>query len=68
MVTTTYTVHGMSCGHCVNSISAAITGLPEVAEATVDLATGTVSVVSTRPLEADAVREAVEDAGYALVG
>jgi copper chaperone CopZ len=67
MVTTTYTVNGMSCGHCVNSISTAITGLPEVAEANVDLATGTVSVVSTRPLEADMVREAVEDAGYALV-
>ena len=49
----TYTVSGMTCAHCVMSVTEEITAL---------------AVTSERPLDAEQVRAAVEEAGYALVG
>jgi copper ion binding protein len=68
MTTTTYTVKGMTCGHCVNAVSTEVGALPGVREVGVDLATGGVTVTSDRPLDVEAVRGAVEEAGYELVG
>ncbi|MEU6020897.1 cation transporter [Micromonospora sp. NPDC047134] len=68
MVTTTYQVQGMTCGHCVGAVSAEVTALPGVTEVAVDLATGQVKVISEQPLDAEAVRAAVDEAGYELVG
>ncbi|BCJ58855.1 heavy-metal-associated domain-containing protein [Micromonospora endophytica] len=68
MVTTTYQVQGMTCGHCVNSVSAEVGGLAGVDEVQVDLAGGRVTVTSERPLTDDEVRAAVDEAGYELVG
>ena len=65
--TTTYTVQGMSCAHCVNAISAEVGALHGVRNVDVDLASGTVTVTSERPLDAAAVRAAVDEAGYELV-
>lgn len=64
--TTTYTVQGMTCGHCVSSVSAEVGVLPGVSNVEVDLATGAVTVTSEQPLDADAVRAAVDEAGYQL--
>jgi copper ion binding protein len=66
MTTTTYTVTGMTCGHCVSSVSAEVGALPGVSEVDVDLATGAVTVTSEQPLQLDAVRAAVDEAGYQL--
>jgi copper ion binding protein len=66
MTTTTYTVTGMTCGHCVSSVSAEVGALPGVNEVDVDLATGAVTVTSEQPLQLDAVRAAVDEAGYQL--
>lgn len=66
MTTSTYTVTGMTCGHCVNAVSGEIGALPGVTAVDVDLATGLVTVTSERPLDAAAVRAAVDEAGYAL--
>ena len=63
---TTYTVTGMTCQHCVNSVSTEIGKLPGVAGVTVDLATGAVTVSSAAPLEQSAVAAAVDEAGYQL--
>ncbi|MEV0425446.1 cation transporter [Micromonospora sp. NPDC050495] len=67
MVTTTYQVQGMTCGHCVNSVSTEVGAIPGVTDVQVDLATGRVTVNSESPLDPDAVRAAVDEAGYDLV-
>jgi copper ion binding protein len=68
MVTTTYQVQGMTCGHCVNSVSAEVGAIQGVTDVQVDLASGRVTVTSDAPLDADTVRAAVDEAGYDLVG
>ncbi|MEH0823896.1 MULTISPECIES: heavy-metal-associated domain-containing protein [unclassified Micromonospora] len=65
---TTYQVSGMTCGHCVDSVSTELSALPGVTDVQVDLASGRVTVTSQNPLDADAVRAAVDEAGYDLVG
>jgi copper chaperone len=67
MTTTTYTVQGMTCGHCVKAVSGEVGGLAGVAKVEVDLSAGTVTVISQQPLDPGAVRAAVEEAGYELV-
>ena len=57
-------VHGMSCAHCVNAITSAVTALPGVTDVDVDLA-GSVVRISGTPSQT-AVTEAIEDAGYAV--
>jgi copper chaperone len=64
---TTYTVSGMTCGHCVNSVQAEVGQLPGVTEVHVDLANGAVTITSDAPLDETAVRAAVDEAGYTLV-
>jgi copper chaperone len=67
MVTATYLVKGMTCGHCVNSVSTEVGAISGVNDVTVDLASGRVTVTSTEPLDPHAVRAAVDEAGYELV-
>ena len=67
-VTATYPVTGMTCGHCVSSVTEELTALDGVAKVDVDLPTGEVTVTSAAPLEMDAVRDAVTEAGYQLAG
>jgi copper chaperone CopZ len=68
MQTTMYTVAGMTCGHCVNAVDAEVGRLPGVTDVRVELATGTVTVTSEQLLDDDAVRAAVDEAGYELTG
>lgn len=62
----TYTVVGMTCGHCVSSVSAEVGKLAGVTSVDVDLSSGAVTVASTAPLDPESVRAAVEEAGYEL--
>jgi copper chaperone len=55
-------VHGMSCEHCVTSITSAVSPLPGVTTVDVALAAGTVRVEGSPDL--DVVTAAIEDAGY----
>ena len=64
----TYTVTGMTCAHCVSSVSSEVGQLAGVSAVDVDLATGSVTVTSDHPVDRDVVRAAVEEAGYALAG
>jgi copper ion binding protein len=68
MATSTYQVEGMTCGHCVSAVSSEIGQLSGVSDVSVDLETGKVTVTAEQPLDVDAVRAAVEEAGYELVG
>ena len=65
-VTTTYTVTGMTCGHCAQAVTGELGALPGVDAVQVDLGTGAVTVTSTAPLSTDAVKAAVDEAGYEL--
>jgi copper chaperone len=62
--TTTYTVTGMTCGHCVASVTEEVQEIPGVEDVKIDLPTGAVTITSAEPLADDAVRAAVEEAGY----
>jgi copper ion binding protein len=66
MHTDTYTVTGMSCEHCVASVTEEIGELSGVRRVDVDLATGAVTVTSAEELPRERVGAAVEEAGYAL--
>ena len=68
MATSTYTVTGMTCGHCVDAVTEEVTALPGVTAVDVDLASGRLTVTSDAPVDEDAVRAAVDEAGYALAG
>lgn len=46
---TTFTVKGMSCGHCVKSITNAIKTIDPTASVAVDLAQGRVAIDSVKP-------------------
>ncbi len=65
-VTSTYTVNGMTCQHCVNAVTTELCGLDGVREVQIDLSTGGVTVTSDTPLDQGAVRAAVDEAGYEL--
>ena len=67
MSTRTYTVEGMSCQHCVNAITSEVTSVAGVSAVTVDLAAGTVTVAGNGA-DDGAVRAAIGEAGYAVVG
>jgi len=62
----TWTVAGMTCGHCVASVSEEIAEIEGVESVDVVLETGAVTVTSTTPLDRAAVEAAVDEAGYAL--
>ena len=66
MTTQAYTVTGMTCSHCVNSVSSEIQQIPGVTDVQVDLGSGSVTVTSDQPLDEDAVAAAVDEAGYEL--
>ena len=62
MQTLDFTVTGMTCQHCVASVTEEVTDLPGVAEVDVDLATGRLHVVGDG-LSAERVQAAVAEAG-----
>ena len=64
--TRTYTVEGMTCSHCVASVSEEVQEIPGVDDVKVVLETGSLTVTSSQDLDDGAVREAVEEAGYQL--
>lgn len=69
MTTTTYSVTGMTCGHCTAAVTEELTKLPGVQQVTIDLnagGTSAVHVTSESALDDAAVREAVDEAGYEL--
>ncbi|MGV9304193.1 heavy-metal-associated domain-containing protein [Nonomuraea sp. NPDC003727] len=64
MSTATYTVKGMTCGHCVSSVKEEVSEVTGVTGVEVDLATGLLTVQSEQPVEAGQIVVAVEAAGY----
>jgi copper chaperone len=65
MTTSTYTVSGMTCGHCVSSVTEEVTEVPGVTEVQVELDSGCLTV--NGDADPAAVQAAVEEAGYSAV-
>ena len=68
MSTATYTVTGMTCGHCVSAVTEEVSQVPGVTAVAVDLESGGLTVTSEAPVDETAVRAAVEEAGYEVAG
>ncbi len=64
MTTATYTVTGMTCDHCVRSVTEEVSKIDGVTGVEVELTTGKVTVSSAQPLPDDVVRAAVDEAGF----
>jgi copper chaperone CopZ len=60
-------IEGMTCGHCVAAVEQELRAVPGIAEVRVDLAAGTATVVGDGFTD-DALRAAVDEAGYRVVG
>lgn len=64
-------VDGMTCGHCVMSVTEELTELPGVKNVEVILNSGgtsKVTVLTDKALEDSALGDAVSEAGFTLVG
>jgi copper chaperone len=68
MSTVTVTVTGMTCGHCASSVREEVESIPGVTGVDVDLDSGKVTIDCDGPIQTDAIRGAVEEAGYELAG
>jgi len=69
-VSTTVNVSGMTCGHCVSSVSEELEALSGVEKVDVDLKAGGISAVtitSSETLSSSEIGEAVAEAGYLVV-
>ncbi|MCP2263350.1 heavy-metal-associated domain-containing protein [Promicromonospora thailandica] len=68
---TTLAVTGMTCGHCVSAVTGELRNVPDVQDVTVELHAGETSqvrVISDAPLAEQPLRDAVDEAGYAVSG
>lgn len=63
----TLTIEGMSCGHCKAHVEEALNDLPGVS-AIVNLEAKTATVTADDTVTDDALRAAVAEAGYEVVG
>lgn len=62
----TYEVVGMTCDHCVRAVTEEVGAVTGVSQVTVDLLAGRVRVTTEETVPVVKIREAVEEAGYAL--
>jgi copper chaperone len=67
MSTTTFTVKGMTCGHCVNHVTEEVRKITGVTAVEVELESGTVAVTADAEITAAQMEVAVVEAGYELV-
>ena len=60
-------IQGMSCQHCVMSVTKALGGLPGVKNLKVDLVRGEATFDNTQNVARGDIRKAVEEAGYTAI-
>ena len=63
---TTINVAGMTCDHCVNSVTEELKKISGVSEVQVDLDSGKVEITSVTEISPAAITEAITEAGYEL--
>jgi copper chaperone len=62
----TIRVTGMTCQHCVMAVTKALSALDGVTNVRVDLDAGTATYDEAKPVDPEAIRKAIEEAGYGL--
>ncbi|MGI5162397.1 heavy-metal-associated domain-containing protein [Microbispora sp. CA-102843] len=67
-MTSTYTVTGMTCGHCVSSVSEEVGAVTGVTDVRVDLASGLLTVETDGGIDDATIVAAVREAGYDVAG
>ena len=67
MSTATYVVAGMTCEHCVRSVTEEVSEVAGVTQVDVDLASGALVVTSDADVDDTRIRDAVAEAGYRVV-
>jgi copper chaperone len=67
MSTITFTVKGMTCGHCVNHVTVEVKKIAGVTAVEVELESGAVAVTADVEITAAQMEAAVVEAGYELV-
>jgi len=63
-----FSVTGMTCDHCVTAVTTELFKVDGVTRVAVDLEAGSVITESVETLPLDVVADAIDDAGYELVG
>jgi copper chaperone len=61
-------VAGMTCPHCVRSVTEELTGIDGVSGVEVSLDSGAVTVLADREVGRPEIAAAVDGAGYSLAG
>lgn len=67
--TTTVQVEGMTCGHCVSAVTEEVGKIDGVEQVSVDLVAGglsTVTIGSAAAVDSEALRSAIDEAGYSI--
>jgi copper chaperone CopZ len=67
VATATFHATGMTCQHCVASVTSEVSALAHVTQVSVDLPTGTVTVDSDVPVPPEEVIAAIDAAGYPAI-
>ena len=62
----TIKIKGMSCDHCVRAVTEALEGVGGVENVSVSLEMGSATFDENGSVNMEAVRDAVEDAGYEI--
>jgi copper chaperone len=57
-------IQGMSCQHCVMSVTKALAAVPGIKNLKVDLVKGEATFENSQNIDRAGLRKAVEDAGY----
>ena len=65
-MTQTIFVNGMTCGHCINSVTEELSKINGVKKVEVDLASGKVDIDSNEEISKVKIEEAIKEAGYEL--
>ena len=67
MLTTEFSVTGMTCSHCENAVRTEVGAVAGVTDVAVDASAGSLRVTSTSPIDEADVLAAVSEAGYEAV-
>lgn len=64
----TYTVEGMTCGHCAAAVNREVRRIGGIDDVRVDVSTGILTISATDHVADEAVAAAVDEAGYTVAG
>lgn len=65
-MTTTVNIKGMSCTHCMMSVSQALKQMGDVTDVKVDLDNGKATIEHEKPIDMAKVKDVIEKAGYEI--